>query len=153
MIEKLRADQSALSRDEAYERSVLGPRHPSYLTTRMQLSSTQAQIDAELKRIQSATERELKAAETAEKDAAKLVATLEDSTRKYADRRVELGQLESEAATLRANYEKMLTTRVNVRRDIVDSPHSGARRSAVGGPVANEPEGFARSVSRARGRA
>ncbi len=124
VIEKLRADQSALSRDEAYERSVLGPRHPSYLITRTQLSATQSQIDAELKRIQSATERELKAAETTEKDAAKLVATLETSTQKYADRRVELGQLESEAATLRANYEKTLTNRENVRRDIVESPHS-----------------------------
>ncbi len=124
VIEKLRADQSALSRDEAYERSVLGPRHPSYLTTRMQLSATQAQITAELKRIQSATERELKAAETAEKDAAKLVATLEASTQKFADSRVELSQLESDAATLRAEYEKLMTNRLNVRRDVVQSPHS-----------------------------
>jgi succinoglycan biosynthesis transport protein ExoP len=124
VIEKLRADQSALSRDEAYERSVLGPRHPSYQTTLMQLSATQAQIGAELKRIEAATERELKAAESAEKDAAKLVETLEETTQKYADRRVGLGQLESEAATLRADYEKMLTTRVNVRRDVVDSPHA-----------------------------
>ena len=56
---------------------MLGPRHPSYLTTRMQLSATQAQINAETKRIGASTERELKAAEKAEKDAAKLVATLE----------------------------------------------------------------------------
>jgi uncharacterized protein involved in exopolysaccharide biosynthesis len=124
VIEKLRADQSALSRDEAYERAVLGPRHPSYLTTRMQLSATQAQIGAEMKRIQGATERELRAAEKTEKDAAKLVGALEGSTQNYADRRVELGQLESEAATLRADYEKLLTTRLNVRRDVVGSPHS-----------------------------
>ncbi len=123
VIAKLRADQSTLARDEAYERSVLGPRHPSYLTTRMQLSATQAQISAEAKRIEAATERELKAAEKGEKDAATLVSTLEGSTQDYADRRVELGQLESEAATLRADYEKMLTTRLNVRRDVVGSPH------------------------------
>jgi len=124
VIEKLRADQSALARDEAYERSVLGPRHPSYLTTRMQLEATQAQITAEMKRIGAATGRDLKAAEKAEKDAAALVTNLEASTQKFADRRVELGQLESEAATLRANYEKMLTTRLNVRRDVLDSPNS-----------------------------
>jgi polysaccharide biosynthesis transport protein len=140
VIEKLRADQSALSRDEAYERSVLGPRHPSYQTTLMQLSATQAQISAELKRIQSATERELKAAESAEKDAAKLVETLEATTQKYADRRVELGQLESEAATLRATYEKMLTTRVNVRRDVVDSPHSTLVDPPVAAPSRVSPK-------------
>ena len=124
VIEKLRADQSALARDEAYELSVLGPRHPSYLTTRMQLSATQAQINAEMKRIQAATERELAAAQNTEKQAAKLVTTLESSTQTFADRRVDLGALESEAATLRADYEKLMTTRLNVRRDVVGSPHS-----------------------------
>jgi polysaccharide biosynthesis transport protein len=140
VIEKLRADQSALSRDEAYERSVLGPRHPSYQTTLMQLSATQAQIGAELKRIQSATERDLKAAESGEKDAAKLVETLEDATQTYADRRVELGQLESEATTLRADYEKMLTTRVNVRRDVVDSPRSTLVDPPVAAPSRVSPK-------------
>jgi uncharacterized protein involved in exopolysaccharide biosynthesis/Mrp family chromosome partitioning ATPase len=140
VIEKLRADQSALARDEAYERSVLGPRHPSYLTTRMQLSATQAQISAELKRIQASTGRELKAAEKAEKDAAKLVSSLEDATQKFGDRRVELGQLESEAATLRTNYEKLLTTRLNVRRDVVDSPHSVLVDPPVAAPSRVSPK-------------
>ena len=133
VIEKLRADQSALARDEAYELSVLGPRHPSYLTTRMQLQATQTQINAEMKRIQAATERELAAAQNAEKQAAKLVANLESSTQTFADRRVDLGALESEAATLRADYEKLLTTRLNVRRDVVGSPHS----TLVDPPVAS----------------
>ncbi|MBV8474390.1 MAG: hypothetical protein JO107_08005 [Hyphomicrobiales bacterium] len=139
VIAKLRADQSALARDEAYERSVLGPRHPSYLTTRMQLSATQDQISAETKRIEAATERELKAAERAEKDAAGLVATLEGSTQTYADRRVELGQLESEAATLRADYEKLLTTRLNVRRDVLDTPLSTLIDPPVASPARISP--------------
>ena len=133
VIEKLRADQSALARDEAYELSVLGPRHPSYLTTRMQLKATQEQINAEMKRIQAATERELAAAQNTEKQAAKLVTTLESSTQTFADRRVDLGALESDAATLRADYEKLLTTRLNVRRDVVGSPHS----TLVDPPVAS----------------
>ena len=83
VIEKLRADQAALARDEAYELSTLGPRHPSYLTTRAQLQSVQAQIDAEIKRIRSASERDLKAARAAEQEAAKLVASLEAANQQF----------------------------------------------------------------------
>jgi uncharacterized protein involved in exopolysaccharide biosynthesis/Mrp family chromosome partitioning ATPase len=124
VIEKLRADQAALARDEAYELSTLGPRHPSYLTTRAQLQSVQAQIDAEIKRIRSASERDLKAARAAEQEAAKLVASLEATNQQFGDRRIELDRLSAEAAALRAAYEKALSARENVRRDIVESPHS-----------------------------
>ncbi len=124
VIEKLRADQAALARDEAYELSTLGPRHPSYLTTRAQLQSVQAEIDAEIKRIRSASERDLKAARGAEQEAAKLVASLEATNQQFGDRRIELDRLNAEAAALRAAYEKALSARENVRRDIVESPHS-----------------------------
>jgi len=63
VVEKLRQDYAALARDEAYARTVLGPRHPSYLTTQAQLEATRSQIRAEIQRILSATERELKAAQ------------------------------------------------------------------------------------------
>jgi uncharacterized protein involved in exopolysaccharide biosynthesis/Mrp family chromosome partitioning ATPase len=124
VIEKLRADQAGLARDEAYELSTLGPRHPSYLTTRAQLQSVQAQIDAELRRIRSASERDLKAARAAEQDAAKLVASLEATNQQFGGTRIELDHLNAEAAALRAAYEKALSARENVRRDIVESPHS-----------------------------
>jgi uncharacterized protein involved in exopolysaccharide biosynthesis len=124
VIEKLRADQAALARDEAYELSTLGPRHPSYLTTRAQLQSVQAQIDAEIRRIRSASERDLRAARAAEQEAAKLVASLEATNQQFGGTRIELDRLNAEAAALRAAYEKALATRENVRRDIVESPHS-----------------------------
>ena len=124
VIEKLRADQAALARDEAYELSTLGPRHPSYLTTRAQLQSVQAQIDAEVRRIRSAGERDLKAARAAEQEAAKLVAALESANQQFGGTRIELDRLNAEAAALRAAYEKALSARENVRRDIVESPHS-----------------------------
>ena len=124
VIEKLRADQAALARDQAYELSTLGPRHPSYLTTRAQLQSVQAEIDAEIGRIRSTSERDLRAARGAEQEAAKLVAKLEASNQQYGGQRIELDRLNAEAAALRATYEKALTTRENVRRDIVESPHS-----------------------------
>ncbi|THD44191.1 MAG: hypothetical protein E7774_11200 [Bradyrhizobium sp.] len=124
VIEKLRADQAALARDEAYELSTLGPRHPSYLTTRMQLESVQTGIDAELKRIRASSDRDLKAARAAEQDAAKLVATLEGTNQQFDSRRIELDRLDSDAKTLRASYEKAMSARENVRRDIIDSPHS-----------------------------
>ena len=124
VIEKLRADQAALARDEAYELSTLGPRHPSYLTTRAQLQSVQSQIDAEIRRIRSASERDLKAARSAEQEAAKLVASLESTNQQFGGTRIELDRLNAEAAALRAAYEKALSARENVRRDIVESPHS-----------------------------
>jgi uncharacterized protein involved in exopolysaccharide biosynthesis/Mrp family chromosome partitioning ATPase len=124
VIEKLRADQAALARDEAYELSTLGPRHPSYLTTRAQLQSVQTQIDSEIKRIRSASERDLKAARAAEQEAARLVTSLETTNQQFGGRRIELDRLNAEAAALRAAYEKALSARENVRRDIVESPHS-----------------------------
>ena len=124
VIEKLRADQAALARDEAYELSTLGPRHPSYLTTRAQLQSVQTQIDAEVRRIRSASERDLKAARAAEQEAAKLVASLEAANQQFGGTRIELDRLNAEASALRAAYEKSLSARENVRRDIVESPHS-----------------------------
>jgi len=124
VIEKLRADQAALARDEAYELSTLGPRHPSYLTTRAQLQSVQGQIDAEIRRIRSASERDLKAARAAEQEAAKLVASLEVTNQQFGGTRIDLDRLNAEAAALRTAYEKALSARENVRRDIVESPHS-----------------------------
>jgi uncharacterized protein involved in exopolysaccharide biosynthesis/Mrp family chromosome partitioning ATPase len=134
VIEKLRADQAALARDEAYELSTLGPRHPSYLTTRAQLQSVQTQIDAEIKRIRSASERELKAARAAEQEAAKLVASLEATNQQFGDSRIDLDRLNAEAAALRAAYEKALSARENVRRDIVESPHSAVVDSPAATP-------------------
>jgi len=134
VVEKLRADQAALARDEAYELSTLGPRHPSYLTTRAQLQSVQAQIDAEIRRIRSASERDVTAARAAEKEAAKLVASLEAANQQFGGTRIELDRLNAEAAALRAAYEKALAARENVRRDIVESP-----RSAVVDPPAARP--------------
>ena len=124
VIEKLRADQAALARDEAYELSTLGPRHPSYLSTRAQLQSVQAQIDAEIRRIRSASDRDLRAARAAEQEAAKLVASLEATNQQFGGTRIELDRLNAEAAALRSAYEKALSARENVRRDIVESPHS-----------------------------
>jgi uncharacterized protein involved in exopolysaccharide biosynthesis len=122
VIEKLRQDYSALARDEAYELTILGPRHPTYLTTEAQLKAMRGQIEAEIQRIFLATERELKAAQSEEQAAERLVSSTEASTNKVGDETLELKDLEREAAALRATYEKTLAARENVRRDIVQSP-------------------------------
>lgn len=122
VIEKLRSDYAALARDEAYAQSVLGPRHPSYLTIQKQMESTRAQIRAEQHRIAQATERELKTAREAERTATKLVSTLEISTNKVGDKRVELNDLDRAAAALRTSYEKALAARETVRRDPISAP-------------------------------
>lgn len=122
VIEKLRAEYSALARDQAYARSVLGPRHPTFLTVEQQLASVRAQIRAEEQRILQANERELRAARAAEETAARLVASLEAKTNEVGDERLGLTELDRAAATLRANYEKTLSARENVRKDAVPSP-------------------------------
>ncbi len=122
VIDKLRADYAALARDEAYAQSVLGPRHPSYLTIQKQMESTRGQIRAEQQRIATATERELKSARDAEREATKLVTSLEVATNKAGDKRVELNDLDRAAVALRASYEKALAARETVRRDPIAAP-------------------------------
>ncbi|MFV0282117.1 MAG: GumC family protein [Rhodoblastus sp.] len=122
VIDKLRSDYAALARDEAYAQSVLGPRHPSYLTIQTQMASMRAQIRAEQNRVAQATEREVKSARDAEKAAAKLVGSLEISSNKFGDKRVELTDLDRAAAALRAAYEKALAAREAVRRDSISAP-------------------------------
>jgi len=122
VIEKLRSDYAALARDEAYAQSVLGPRHPSYLTIQKQMESTRAQIRAEQQRIALATERDLRTARENERAASRLVATLEVSTNKVGDKRVELNDLDRAAAALRTSYEKALAARETVRRDPISAP-------------------------------
>lgn len=122
VIDKLRSDYAALARDEAYAQSVLGPRHPSYLTIQKQLQSTRAQIRAEQQRIALAVERELKSARETERAAAKLVDNLETRTNQVGDKRVELNDLDRAAAALRASYEKALGARETVRRDPISAP-------------------------------
>ncbi|HMN70622.1 MAG TPA: GumC family protein [Rhodoblastus sp.] len=122
VIDKLRSDYASLARDEAYAQSVLGPRHPSFLTIQKQMESTRAQIRAEQQRIALATERELKSARETERAAAKLVSSLEVSTNKVGDKRVELNDLDRAAVALRASYEKALAARETVRRDPISAP-------------------------------
>ncbi|MFT4096955.1 MAG: exopolysaccharide transport family protein [Rhodoblastus sp.] len=122
VIDKLRSDYAALARDEAYAQSVLGPRHPSYLTIQKQMESTRAQIRAEQQRIATATERELKSARDAEREATKLVTSLEVATNKTGDKRVELNDLDRAAVALRTSYEKALAARETVRRDPIAAP-------------------------------
>lgn len=122
VIDKLRADHAALAREEASARNILGPRHPAYLATESQMRAVDQQIAAELRRIAGAAERELKAARKAEESADKLVASLQNQTNDLGGRRSELEQFEREVATLRAAYEKAMSNRENVRRDIVAAP-------------------------------
>ena len=95
VIEKLRQDYAALARDEAYEKTVLGPRHPTYLTTLAQLDAVQAQIKAETQRIFQATEREYKAAQATAQSAQRLVSNTELSTNKLGDEALELTDLDA----------------------------------------------------------
>jgi uncharacterized protein involved in exopolysaccharide biosynthesis len=122
VIEKLRGEYAALARDEAYARSVLGPRHPTFLTVQEQMRALRAQIRAEHQRVVEAGERELRAARAAEEQATRLVATLEARTNAVGAERVDLNELERAAATLRATYEKTVAARENVRRDAVSAP-------------------------------
>jgi uncharacterized protein involved in exopolysaccharide biosynthesis len=138
-IEKLRGDYAAAAREEADLRTALGPRHPSYIAAQARLVSLRGQISAEFNRIVLATERERQADRAAEASAAALVTKLETSTNAVGDRKIELTQLERDAATLRATYEKTVTARENVRRDIVESPLSVLVDPPVAGSAKTSP--------------
>ena len=123
LIEKLRGDYAALARDEAFIEATLGPRHPSYQTTKAQGAALRKQINAEMQRISLAQKRELTAARNAEKAAEQLVADLQSSIGRLGGPKLELNELERQAAALRERYEKALAASENVRRDVVSSPN------------------------------
>ncbi len=123
MIEKLRGDYAALSRDAAYAESTLGPRHPSYVIIKAQMASLRTQITAEMRRISVAQDHDLKAARSTERAAEQFVADLQKSINDSGSRRLELNELERQAAAVRDRYEKALAARENVHREVVSSPN------------------------------
>ncbi|HXY57546.1 MAG TPA: exopolysaccharide transport family protein [Methylocystis sp.] len=130
LIEKLRGDYAALTKDAAYAQTTLGPRHPSYLVVRAQLEAMRRQIRAELRRLSGAMEHDLRAARNAETAAARLVADLSNTIDKEGGPRIEFNELIRRAANLREEYEKALRARENVRKDVVGTPY---------GVVINQP--------------
>lgn len=123
LIEKLRGQYSELTRDDAYVNSMLGPRHPSYVTIKAQINALRVQINTELRRISILAERDLRIAKAAEESARRLVTQIEGSIVDIGGRRQELNELERQANSLRATYEKTLIARENIRKDIVASPN------------------------------
>lgn len=123
LIEKLRGDYATLSRDAAYAQSTLGPRHPSYVFVQAQLSALRSQIAQEMRRIASAQRHDLEAARNAEKAAERLVADLQNSMDHFSAPRIELAELERQAAAVRDRYEKALAARENLHKEVVSSPH------------------------------
>ncbi|QGM47862.1 Wzz/FepE/Etk N-terminal domain-containing protein [Methylocystis heyeri] len=123
VIEKLRGDYAALSRDAAYAESTLGPRHPSYAIIKAQMAALRAQMKAEMQRISIAAANELKTARNTERGNEQLVSDLEKSIRENGGRRLELNELERQAAAVRERYEKALAARENVHREVVSSPN------------------------------
>ncbi|HMK91251.1 MAG TPA: Wzz/FepE/Etk N-terminal domain-containing protein [Methylocystis sp.] len=130
LIEKLRGDYAALSKDAAFAQSTLGPRHPSYVIVRAQVEALRRQISAELKRISASMEHDLRAARESEQAAARVVADLSAQIDRQGGGRLEYGELLRKAAALRDQYEKALVARENLRKDIVGSPN---------GVVINQP--------------
>jgi len=130
LIEKLRGDYAALTKDAAYAQTTLGPRHPSFLIVRAQLEAMRRQITAELRRLSGAMEHDLRAARNAEASAARLVDDLSHAVDKEGLPRIEFNELIRRAANLREEYEKALRARENVRKDVVGTPY---------GVVINQP--------------
>ncbi len=123
LIEKLRGDYATLSRDAAYTQSTLGPRHPSYVTVKAQIEALRGQITQEMGRIAAAERHELQAARSAEKASEQLLADLQKSMDSFGGPRLELAELERQAAAVRERYEKALAARENVHREVVSSPN------------------------------
>ena len=124
MIEKLRGDYAASSRDAAYAEFTLGPRHPSYVIIQAQMASLRTPNHCgEMRRISIAQDHDLKAARSTERAAEQFVADLQKSINDSGSRRLELNELERQAAAVRDRYEKALAARENVHREVVSSPN------------------------------
>lgn len=138
LIEKLRTDYAALAKDAAFAQTTLGPRHPSYMIVRAQIEALRRQISAELRRISGSMEHDLKAARDAEQSAARLVADLTSAIDRQGGARLELSEMTRKVNALREQYEKALSARENVRKDIIGSPY---------GVVINQPVALKGRVS------
>ena len=127
VIEKLRADQAApVARDEAMRQAVdagsasselSDDAHATGIGADRDRRGAQAHPRLERPRSQGGARRRAGRHQTRHH--------AEGANRQFDSRRIGNSiKLDSDAKTLRASYEKAMSARENVRRDIIDSPHS-----------------------------
>ncbi|MDE2018182.1 MAG: hypothetical protein KGI57_10805, partial [Hyphomicrobiales bacterium] len=142
-LDALRSQYAALSRDEAYARANLGPRHPTYLTTREQLALVRGQVAAELRRLAQSAKRDVAAADADSASAKALVDRLTAQTNALGPDRAKLEALAHDADVLRGAYEKELAARENVQRDVVDAPVASLVDPPMADPAPSKPRTLA----------
>ncbi len=121
-LDKLRAQAADIARQEANLRTTLGPKHPQYLEIMQQAADTQNLIKVELRRVASATEAEYhiaKGSEASLENELIRLQSISDSTNQV---RPKLRQLEREAESQRAAFEKFSKIRDTILQQGADSP-------------------------------
>jgi uncharacterized protein involved in exopolysaccharide biosynthesis/Mrp family chromosome partitioning ATPase len=105
----LRAEYARLSRQNADQSTVLGPRHPAVTSLNAQIADVKRQIAAEIGRMMNAAQADFLEAEHREADLSRQLKIAQTESGELQPQLVKLGELEREAKAERAVYEELLS--------------------------------------------
>lgn len=144
VIASLRSQYAGLKQQYDAVSVKLGPKHPTLISLDNQLSSMRQEIDAEIRRINSAIQVDLKRAVQNEQELASRLAQIKARQSGSKGELVELRKLEREASADRAVYEEFL---LRARQTGEQSNISTANIARIAEAVpAIEPSGGSRKV-------
>ncbi len=122
VLEKLRTQAADIARQEANLRTTLGPRHPQYLEIQQQAADTKSLITEELKRIANSTSVDFQVAKEGEASLEKELERLRSISDANNQTRPKLRELEREAESHRAAFEKFSKVRDTIQQQGADAP-------------------------------
>jgi uncharacterized protein involved in exopolysaccharide biosynthesis/Mrp family chromosome partitioning ATPase len=147
VVEKFRIQLADLTRQEANLRVTFGDRHPALVEVREQIKSSQAQLDAELKRVAEGTYNDLQSAIANEADVSRQLSELKKTTTTTNGSLVALRELDREVDANRAVYERFLRARESLRRDVGDPLMARIATPAVPPMTATSPRPLAALIA------
>ncbi|MDB5595823.1 MAG: lipopolysaccharide biosynthesis protein [Hyphomicrobiales bacterium] len=151
LVEKFRIQLADLTRQEANLRVTFGDRHPALVEVREQIKSSQAQLDAELKRVAEGTYNDLQSAIANEADISRQLSELKKTTTTTNGSLVALRELDREVEANRAVYERFLRARESLRRDVGDPLMARIATPAVPPMAATSPRPLAALIAAVAG--
>lgn len=147
VVEKFRIQLADLTRQEANLRVTFGDRHPALVEVREQIKSSQAQLDAELKRVAEGTYNDLQSSIANEADVSRQLSELKKTTTTTNGSLVALRELDREVDANRAVYERFLRARESLRRDVGDPLMARIATPAVPPMKASSPRPLAALIA------
>lgn len=104
----LRADLARLSRQQADQATVLGPRHPEVTSLNAQIADIRRQINSEITKMEATAYAEFLESERREEDISRQLKAAQTESGELGPQMVKLAELEREAKAERGVYEQLL---------------------------------------------